>query len=117
MSVFCEIVVAHALPAVRSALAFELVKGRKVTQLYACELLDITQPAISQYIKGKRGKNQIKITANKKVAGAIKKLADRLLKSKNPHKTLNDGICEICKLMRQQKMLDDSHYPYKYCIK
>lgn len=117
MAVFCELVVAHALPAIRSALAIELVKGKGATQLYACELLDITQPAISQYLKGKRGKSVAKITANKKVGAAIKKLADKLVKSKNPHKDLNDGICSICKIMRQQKMLDDSHYPYRYCIK
>jgi len=117
MPIFCEIVVAHALPAIRSALAMELVKGRGATQMYACELMGITQPAISQYLKGKRGRSMAKISSNKKVTGAIKALAGKLIRSKNPQKDLNDGICGICKIMRKQKMLDDTRFPYQYCVK
>ena len=50
----CEIVVWYVIPAIRSELAKELLNlGMK--QKDVSELMDITQPAVSQYITDKRG--------------------------------------------------------------
>ena len=50
----CEMVVWYVIPAIRSELAKDLLtlgmKQKKIS-----ELMDITQPAISQYITDKRG--------------------------------------------------------------
>ena len=50
----CEIVVWYVIPAIRSELAKDLLAlGMK--QKDVSELMDITQPAVSQYITDKRG--------------------------------------------------------------
>ena len=50
----CEIVVWYVIPSIRSKLAKELLNlGMKQKDI--SELLDITQPAVSQYISDKRG--------------------------------------------------------------
>jgi len=50
----CEIVVWYVIPAIMSELAKELLK-RGMKQKEISELLDITQPAVSQYVSDKRG--------------------------------------------------------------
>ena len=50
----CELVVWYVLPAIRSELAKSLLSlGMK--QKDVSQLMDITQPAVSQYITDKRG--------------------------------------------------------------
>ena len=50
----CEIVVWYVLPSIRCKLAKELLSlGMKQKEI--SEVLDITQPAVSQYISDKRG--------------------------------------------------------------
>lgn len=50
----CELVVWYIIPSIRSELAKELLNlGMKQKQIF--KLLDITQPAVSQYISDKRG--------------------------------------------------------------
>ena len=50
----CEIVVWYVIPSIRSKLAKELLKlGMKQKEI--SQMLDITQPAVSQYISDKRG--------------------------------------------------------------
>lgn len=50
----CEIVVWYVIPSIRSKLAKELLKlGMKQKEI--SQLLEITQPAVSQYISDKRG--------------------------------------------------------------
>ena len=50
----CEMVVWYVIPAIRSELAKDLLKlGMK--QKTISELMDITQPAVSQYLTDKRG--------------------------------------------------------------
>ena len=50
----CEIVVWYVIPAIRSELAKELL-NLGMRQKDVSELMDITQPAVSQYITDKRG--------------------------------------------------------------
>ena len=67
----CEIVVWYVIPAIRSELAKELLNlGMK--QKDVSELMDITQPAVSQYITDKRGSG---IKLDERVAGLIPDLA------------------------------------------
>ena len=50
----CEMVVWYVIPAIRSELAKQLLSlGMKQKKI--SELMDITQPAVSQYITDKRG--------------------------------------------------------------
>ncbi|MBI4095465.1 MAG: helix-turn-helix domain-containing protein [DPANN group archaeon] len=68
-----EVEVWYILPAIRSALCKELAS--KLSQKDIAKLLGITEPAVSQYIKGKRGS---KIKFNEQTKADIKKIAEKL---------------------------------------
>ena len=70
----CEMVVWYVIPAIRSELAKDLLKlGMK--QKTISELMDITQPAVSQYLTDKRGSG---IEFNDDVKQLIQDFADDL---------------------------------------
>ena len=89
----CEIVVWYVIPAIRSELAKELLNlGMK--QKDVSELMDITQPAVSQYITDKRGSG-IKLDDN--VRQMIKDFAMELAEGKATKAQLISRTCGICK--------------------
>ena len=70
----CELVVWYVLPAIRSELAKSLLSlGMK--QKDVSQLMDITQPAVSQYITDKRGSG---IKFNDEVNSLINDFASEL---------------------------------------
>jgi predicted transcriptional regulator len=69
-----EIEVWYILPAIRSALCHEL-SGR-LSQKQIAALLGITEPAVSQYIKGKRGS---KIKFSNEIISELKVVAEKML--------------------------------------
>ncbi len=89
----CEIVVWYVIPAIRSELAKELLNlGMK--QKDVSELMDITQPAVSQYITDKRGSG-IKLDEN--VRQMIKDFARQLADGEATKAQLISRTCAICK--------------------
>ncbi len=68
-----EVEVWYILPAIRSQLCKELI-GR-LSQKETARLLGITEPAVSQYIKGKRG---TKVKFDNQTKTEIKRIADKL---------------------------------------
>ncbi|MBR2557413.1 MAG: helix-turn-helix domain-containing protein, partial [Methanobrevibacter sp.] len=74
----CEIVVWYVIPAIRSELAKELL-NLGMRQKDVSELMDITQPAVSQYITDKRGSG-IKLDDN--VRKMVKEFAVELAEGK-----------------------------------
>ena len=59
MKVPCEMIVTYILPTAKGALARELVNQHGLTQVEVSRLFGVTSAAISQYIKGTRGGNDI----------------------------------------------------------
>jgi predicted transcriptional regulator len=89
----CEIVVWYVIPAIRSELAKELLNlGMK--QKDVSELMDITQPAVSQYITDKRGSG---ITLEDNVRQMIKDFAFELSTGESSKADLIPRTCSICK--------------------
>ena len=88
----CEIVVWYVIPAIRSELAKELLNlGMK--QKDVSELMDITQPAVSQYITDKRGSG---IKLNDDVRGMIHEFARELSEGEATKADLISRTCSIC---------------------
>jgi uncharacterized protein len=100
-----EIEVWYLLPALRSELAKILVSEHNLSQKETAIILGITESAISQYLKSKRGKE---ITFNKIELQKIRETA-KLIISDRPHLTkyLYDlsvyfrGSDTICKLHKR----------------
>jgi uncharacterized protein len=116
MKVFCEEVATHVLPAIRALMAIDLIKRHKMKQVEACKIMGVTQPAISQYLRGIRGKKIAPIKKNKRIMAAIAKAADEIASKKVTSKQWSSLICSICTKMKEEGMLDESHFPYGHCL-
>ena len=90
----CEEIVWDVLPAIRAAIAEELVR-RELSQKEVSKLLGLTPPAVSQYVSKKRGYS---MEFNEEVKADIVKLADDLIQDKVTN--LTERICQICKDLR-----------------
>lgn len=101
----CEIVVWYVIPSIRSELAKELLKlGMKQKEI--SQLLDITQPAVSQYISDKRGHG---LKFDERTQNMIKILAKDLMEQ-----NLNQGdvirrVCDICKHIKAEEIICQLH--------
>lgn len=91
----CQNIVWDVLPAIRAAIAVELVRCG-VTQVEAARMLEIAPSAVSQYISGKRG---YRIEFDRDVKRSIGLLAQDLKEGKQIN--LIGRICDICRQLRE----------------
>ena len=98
----CEIVVWYVIPAIRSELAKELLNlGMK--QKDVSELMDITQPAVSQYITDKRGSG---IKLDDDVRQMVKDFAFELSTGESTKADLIPRTCAICKNVQPADIME-----------
>ncbi len=95
----CEYFVENIVPSIRRELAYILYKKYGLSQSKIAELLGITQAAVSQYLRGARGKKYL----TPKSRELIEELAKMLVEGK---KNLSDLLCEICKTERKARGID-----------
>jgi hypothetical protein len=91
----CQRIVWDVLPAIRAAIAVELVKCG-VSQVEAARMLEIAPSAVSQYLSGKRG---YRIEFEAYVKRSIEQLAEDLKDGKKVN--LVQRTCDICKQLRE----------------
>ena len=91
MKMPCELIVTHILPTARGALAKELVHNHGMTQVQVANLFGVTSAAVSQYIKGLRGGNN---------------LIDKSAYREDFYKMIADkALCEICTFVKTSGLL------------
>ena len=90
----CQEIVWNVLPAIKAALAAELVK-QGISQLEVARLLDMAPSAVSQYLSRKRG---YRIQFDEDVRTEIEGLA-REIKAGGPT-DITARICAICHRLR-----------------
>lgn len=100
----CELIVWYVIPTIRAELSKELVR-LGMSQKDVSGRLGITQSAVSQYIKDKRGKG---IPLNKEVRKGIKNLAKEIVNEKSPQDVI-PGICMVCSIVKSSGTLCDLH--------
>ena len=92
----CEIVVWYVIPTIRSELAKALLKlGMKQKQI--SELLDITQPAVSQYISDK-------------IHDMINEFAKDIMDGKADQRDIIPKTCEICRKIKAEEVICQLHH-------
>ncbi len=101
----CEIVVWYVIPSIRSKLAKELL-SQGMKQKKISELLDITQPAVSQYISDKRGHE---LDFNEEVEETIKKLANDMVTGSTKPNELIPRLCGICQMIKTDEIICQLH--------
>ncbi|MCD6092684.1 MAG: helix-turn-helix domain-containing protein [Candidatus Aenigmarchaeota archaeon] len=90
----CEYI-AKLLPSIRAMIAKELVMNG-LTQEDAARILGVSQGAISQYVRRLRGKKIV----DSDISKAVKDLCKRIV---NEGIDVNEGICNMCKQLRDSK--------------
>lgn len=91
----CEMAVWDSVPAIRAALAAEMV-AKGLSQKTVAQMLGMAQSAVSQYLSGKRG---YRIEFSEDVRHAVAELAEDMKTGKVPDPRAR--ICEICVLLRE----------------
>ncbi len=91
----CQKIVWDVLPAIRAAIAVELVRCG-VSQVEAARMLEIAPSAVSQYLSGKRG---YRIEFENDVKKSIGHLALDLKEGRNVN--LVRRTCDICRQLRE----------------
>ena len=99
----CEIIIWYVLPRIRSELSKELI-ALGLPQKEVAKRLGITQPAVSQYLREKRGRG---IEFKENVMLEIRKLAKDL--ANDVIDNLISGVCDICTRVREDKTLCRLH--------
>jgi uncharacterized protein len=98
----CQKIVWEVLPAIKAAIAAELVR-EGLSQVEASRMLEMAPSAVSQYLSGKRG---YRIEFEDEVKTAIGLLARDLMAKKKVD--LVGRTCEICRQLRDRDDRCDS---------
>ena len=93
MKIPCEIVAKDILPMIRRELSIELVSTHEISQADVAKLLDLTDAAISQYVRKKRGGSE-----EYRKLPQYKDFHDELVKSANIVAKGGDTTSELCRL-------------------
>jgi predicted transcriptional regulator len=94
----CEDVATNFLPTIRALIAKELKEKYHLTQERIAVLLDITQPAVSQYLKEARGKQAKKMEKIEEIMKIIEEIAFRMNNGDAKDSEISKMFCEICKI-------------------
>jgi len=94
----CEEFVNEYMPTVKANIAYILYNKYELKQVEISEILDITQPAVSQYIRGSRGKTT---ELREEIENTIEDVAEEIYSSSQSgeltQEKVDDLMCEVCK--------------------
>ncbi|MCX6816021.1 MAG: helix-turn-helix domain-containing protein [Candidatus Aenigmarchaeota archaeon] len=90
---------AEMLPSLRAEIARELSLSHKLNQKEVAQLLGVSQPAVSQYLRRIRGKKRE--IYNENVQKEIKILCEKIINGM-PKQDLENELYNLCKLGMQK---------------
>ena len=100
------------IPAVRAILSKELVIEKGLKEEEVAKMLGITQAAVSNYLRGTRGDNELisKLMSLSEIMSMIKEIGDDLSTNRAyTAKTLSKFIA-LCNYMRYSLIICDAHH-------
>jgi uncharacterized protein len=100
------------IPAVRAILSKELVTEKGLKEEEVARLLGITQAAVSNYLRGTRGDNELisKLVSLNEIMSMIKEISDDLSTNRAyTAKTLSKFIA-LCNYMRYSLVICEAHH-------
>ena len=105
----CMIVVQHILPAIRSAVARELIEVHGLNRSKVAELMGLTPAAITQYLNSLRGDNVELLMGSEQIRGLVSELAQVLVCGAASPDVVVLRMCRICGILRSQKIICKLH--------
>ena len=100
----CEVAVKSVIPAIRSAIARELIQSHGLKQKEVAELLGVTQTAVSKYTSHCRGAI-FEVTEVEGVQPVLKKTVLLLAKGEIDKYELVEKLCTVCGIIRQSGLM------------
>ena len=94
--------VGDILPVVKSIMAKKMMDDYKLSQNKVAEILEMTQPAISQYKRSLRGNKLELIENDEKTLGLIESLTRELAAGELSHEEKNEVFCRICRKLQER---------------
>ena len=103
MKIPCELIVWYVLPSIRRELAKDLVDKYHMTQAEVARKFGVTDAAISQYLKSKRGTNKELESSGKyeEFKVEVDKAAQRIVDGSD----IVTETCRICEMVEKSGML------------
>lgn len=106
MKIPCEIVVWNVLPIVRREVARELVSTYHLPQAAVARKFGVTDAAISQYLKKKRGDCAV-IENSPKYSEFIGKVRESAGAIAEGRSSFEDEMCGVCQFIREIGLLEE----------
>jgi predicted transcriptional regulator len=103
MRIPCELIVWYVLPSIRRELARELVDKHHLSQAEVARRFGVTDAAVSQYLKSKRG-NSKEIENSGKYEDFQKEVAESAVRMMNGSDIVTE-TCRICGVVKKSGMM------------
>jgi predicted transcriptional regulator len=93
--ILCEYAIWKTLPVIRRRLAVVLVKEMGRSQREVSKMLGISEAAVSNYVKGKRGNKRIEEKVSRRIRASAKRIS--------VGGDVNKEICNLCRYFMKTK--------------
>jgi uncharacterized protein len=100
----CEVAVKSLIPAIRSAIARELIQSHNLKQKEVAVLLGITQTAVSKYTRFYRG-TVIEVQRIEEANMVLKETVFSLANGNMDKYELAEKLCTICAIIREKGVM------------
>lgn len=104
------IVVRYILPALRVAIAKELIEKYGLRRTEVAEKMDITPAAVTQYLKRSRGgMASTMVEGSSRVMDLVSDITRDLAQGESPADMLLLKVCLACRAVRAEELICDLH--------
>jgi len=104
------IVVQYILPALRTAIAKELIEKYGLRNTEVAEKMNVTPAAVTQYLnKSRGGIASTTIEGSSRVMGLVSEITRDLAEGESPADLLLLKLCRICQAVRAEGLICDLH--------
>jgi predicted transcriptional regulator len=104
------VVVQYILPALRMAIARELVEGYDLRRTEVAERMEVTPAAVTQYLNRTRGDTASDVIGrSSRVMALISEIAGNLAEGETPPDELLMKVCKTCRVVRIEEIICELH--------
>ncbi len=99
-SSICEVFMSRYLPAIKAAIAKELIERYGYSQLRAAKMVGLKQPELNYILHGKRRSRELNELINNSIfRNIVREVAEKL------HRGEDVSLCSICSTLRSSNII------------